>query len=342
MSKKVTIKDIARIAGVSHSTVSRSLNDSSMISEKTKNMIKKIARDMNFEFNASARSLSTRKTGTIAVVFNERYEAMGTSIYLNRLLREIHRSLEKDSMDNLIINPLNSYTRSSNIKRVIQMQKIDGLLIFTNKISGDDWDVIQNSGLPYLIIHFKPVNTTYNRMNYIFSDHEYGGYLATEHLISNGCSNILCVTENSNELQFIERTSGYRKALSDNGLAVNERYVITGECTYDYGYQLVMDRQGMLPEIDGIFSQADIMALGIMEGLKDLGYDIPGQIRVVGYDDIEFSSYFRPNLTTVHQPGEQMVADACSHLVALIKDEDKQLPLFQEVIRPTLIIRESC
>lgn len=338
--KKVTIKDIARIAGVSHSTVSRSLNDSPYVAERTKKNIKRIARELNFEFNANARSLSTNKTGTIGVIYPEIFERFGSFYYIELLLRAVRHSLEQAQMDTIITFSRNNFTGESNIQNLISRRKVDGLLIIHPYISNEDWTFLNSRRIPVVLLHFKPRNISYGDLNYIFVDHELGGYLATELLINNGRKNLLCINEDSPELQFIERMAGFKRALGEYDLALHQRNVLYGSCTYEFGYQTIMDRRGILSEIDGIFAEADIMAMGAIAALLDLGIRVPDDIAVVGYDDIEFGRIYRPALTTVHQPREKLVADACDRLVQMIAG-NQESPL-QEMIRPELVIRESC
>jgi DNA-binding LacI/PurR family transcriptional regulator len=153
-------------------------------------------------------------------------------------------------------------------------------------------------------------------INYVYADHLYGGYLATRHLIQLGSRSILCITER--ERQFRERTEGYRKAHAEAGLPVYEHLIRSCDATFDEGYRTVRIYEQRLGKIDGIFAQSDIAALGALEALRELGIDVPGQIPVVGYDDIRMSGIVRPRLTTVHQPHREIVQRACSRLVAML------------------------
>lgn len=341
MKKQITIKDIAKIAGVSHSTVSRSLNDSPMVSAKTKLSIQRIARELNFEFNAGARSLSTRKTGTVGIVFPEIFDDIGTYFYMNMMLRGIRHSLEKVSLDCIITYPRNPYTHQSNIQRIIRMKKIDGLFVIHPWVGREDWEFIAQSGIPYVVLHFKPKGVSYGSMNYIFTDHEYGGYLAASHLVSSGCRRIVCVTEDTPDLQFIERTAGFKRAMAEHGIELLPNSVIKGECSFDFGYQMIMDHRGILDEIDGIFAEADIMALGMIDALRDLDIKVPEDIRIMGYDDIDFGHFYRPGLSTIHQPREEMVRRGSERLLSMINGGTHD-PLLQEVVLPELVVRQSC
>lgn len=336
----VTIKDIARIAGVSHSTVSRSLNDSPLISDKTKNRIKKIAGELNFAFNASAQSLSTRKTGTIGIIYPELFDTFGNSLYLGLLVQGLRHGLEKASLDSIGSFPRNHYTAESNIRKLISRKKIDGLLVIHPEIPFEDWEYIQDSGIPFVVLHFKPRSFDYSWMNYLLTDHVYGGYMATKALIDGGCSSILCMREDSDEIQFKERTEGYRQALEEAGIASDSNLVVGGDCSFDFGFQTIMDRKSDLSSFDGIFAEADLVALGAIEALRELGVKIPDDIRVVGYDDTELGRYFRPKLTTVHQPREEHARLACERLIEMLEEQDMR-PTMQKILKPLMIYRES-
>jgi LacI family transcriptional regulator len=338
--KLPTIKDIACAAGVSHSTVSRSLNDSPLISEVTKERIRRIAKEMDYSVDSSARSLSTRRTGTVAVIFPELFDHFANSLYMGMLIQDIRRGFDRFSMDSIVTFPRNEYTRESNIERLVSQRKIDGLLVAHPELSRDDWEYIGSGAVPFVVLHFKPRGFDYSGMNYIFTDHLCGGELATEKLIASGCRSILCLTEDSGEAQFRDRTEGYRKALACNNLEYKDSLVKKVPVSFESGWNTVMSMKGQLDCFDGIFAQADIVAVGCIEALKALGLSVPADIPVVGYDDTELGAVFRPGLTTVHQPREEHAALACSRLIDLIRGE-KGLPL-QVVLQPQLVVRDSC
>lgn len=338
--KSVTIKDIARIAGVSHSTVSRSLNDSPLISKETKERIGRIAKELNFAFDSSARSLSTRKTGTVAVIFPELFNYFGNSLYMGMLLHGIRESFDRFSIDSITTFSRNKYTGESNIRRLISRRKIDGILVVHPEIAPEDWDYIRESGLPFVVLHFKPRSYPYERMNYFFSDHRYGGELATRQLLKAGCRRILCLREDSVEPQFHERTEGYFRALREAGIDYDPSLVKKGMVSLEFGYQSVLSMGKAIEKVDGIFAEADLIAIGAIEALKKRGIQVPGDMYVVGYDDTELGAIFHPQLTTVHQPREEHARLACARLVELIEGADD--PPMQIVVQPKIVIRESC
>ena len=337
----VTIRDIARIAGVSHSTVSRSLNDSPLISEKTKQRIQKIAQDLNFAFNASAQSLSTSRTGTVGIIYPELFDTFGNSLYLGLLVQGLRHGFEKASLDSIGSFPYNHYTGESNIRKLISRKKVDGLLIIHPEIPAQDWDYIRESGIPFVVLHFKPRSYDYSWMDYLFTDHVAGGFMATDSLIKAGSGRILTLREDSRELQYVERTEGYRRALEAHGMGFDEKMVVGGDCSFEFGYESIWERKNDLPRIDGIFAQADLVALGAIEALKEMEIEVPEDMKVIGYDDTELGKYFRPKLTTVHQPREEHARLACERLINLLDGVEVKPPM-QEVLTPIMIYRETC
>ncbi len=339
--RTVTIKDIAKAAGVSHSTVSRSLNDSPLISRETKERIRAIANSLRFEFNASARSLSTRRTGTIGIIYPELYDTLGNTLYIGLLVRVIRKELEIQGLDSIGTFPLNHYSGESNIRKLISRKKVDGFLMIAPDIPGDDWEYVRQMEVPVVILHFRPVNTDWAGLSGLFTDHEAGGFMATEALIGRGCRNILTLTEMPPGQEFGERTRGYRKALTEHGISFREEYLLKGECSYNFGYASIMGmEEPRLRKTDAIFAQADLMAFGAIEGLRTRGVRVPEDIGVIGYDDTELGGMLRPRLSSVHQPREKLASRAISLLVAIMNGTAGADPI-REFVTPTLIIRDT-
>lgn len=338
MNKKITIQDIARIAGVSKSTVSRSLNDNPMIAESTRKKIKKIAEDLRFTYNTNARSLTLKKVDSVAIITTSDKSATD---YMNLLIDSAREYFENFGIDVLIAHPENSATGESNIRRLVMTAKVSGLFIICPHIKNEDWDFLKETAFPCVVTHFRPGNTYYNHFNCFFVDNEKGGYMATELLIKNSRKNILTISEGKGQIQFLDRTAGYMKALEDHKLPVHEEYIIEGECSYEFAYQSIIDRKALLRKIDGIFVQADVMAAGVINALQDMGISIPDDIAIVGFDDVAYSSYLRPALTTTRQPRERLIESASRNLFDQIEGT-KKAAMEMRLFNPELILRSSC
>ena len=340
-SMKVTIKDIAAVAGVSHSTVSRALNDSSQISNAMKDKIKDIAQTMNFEFNAGARSLRGKKTGNIAVVYLAQYDQFGSSLYVHQLFIELRHFLERMDLDSILLEAYHPETGASNISRLLRQQKVDGFLIVHNNITKKDYDSIKKSGLPVVQLHIPPLYCKKEELDYFFTDHFLGGKIATEHLINKGCNRILTVLSNDFEsLEFKERTAGYREALEEHGIRFEEELVVAIDCSYLRGYQLFNSIPEILANVDGIFFQTDIQAFGFLTAARERGIRIPEDLKVIGYDDTPICESTIPMLTTIHQPRKKLAELACDRIIDLINKRNNESRI-QEILFPTLVIRES-
>lgn len=337
----MTIRDLAKLAGVSHSTVSRSLNDSPLISEKTKNRIRELAREHHFELNASAQSLSTRKTGTVGIIFPELYEEYRNLQYLGLLLNSLRYSLEKNALDSIITFPRNNYTGQSNIKRLIKSKKVDGLLMVIPEIEEDDWQFILQSEVPFVLLHFKQKHRYTEHIDFLYTDHFKGAYKATTHLIESGYRRILCLTDKHRFVEYEDRTAGYKSALTDHGIDIDEELIFSGICTFEFGYNVIKENVSLVRSVDAVFAQADLMALGVIEALRQETIRVPDEIAVVGYDDIELGTFFRPTLTTIHQPREKHAVLASERLVERINNPRPDTRM-QLIVDPPLIVRESC
>ena len=338
MRERITMKDLARMAGTSLSTVSRSLNDNPDISETTRERIKELARRYGFDFNMSAKSLATRRNSTVGLIFPESLDNPDNFAFAGMLLRNVRAVLEEAALDTLISFNRNYFSGESNIRRLLRQGKVDGLLLIQPHFEPGDLEAVRASGLPYVLLHFLPEGVDHTGTNYVYVDHVLGDRLATGHLLDSGCRRILCLTER--ERQFKERTEGYRRAHRERKLPVHEHLVLSADATFEAGYRTILDNRETIETADGIFAQADISAFGVLAALRELGVRVPGDIPLVGYDDIRMAGLTDPPLTTIHQPQEQLVESACRRLVALLGGADPEPPL-QHVLEPWLVCRRT-
>lgn len=335
----VTLKDIAKLAGVSASTVSRSLNDSPLIPEETRRHIRQVALDHGFAFNASARSLSLGQTGTIALIFPDYFERFSINLFFSSLQSHIRTVLERAQIDVLVAFPQSRHTHQSNLQKLITGRKVDGMIIVNNEVDPDDIALLKKTGMPYVFLHKHPEDNEVPDADYFCTDHVEGGRLAATHLASLGRSRLLCVSALGEE--FDARTEGFINGLRQAGIA-SDPEMLYGDCSFEFGVDSVVTRVLADPEgsrINGIFCQTDLMALGVLQGLLHAGIRVPEEVSVVGYDDIELGKGFRPALTTVRQPLKEITELACERLIerlggAAIRPEHR-------LIMPELMVRES-
>jgi LacI family transcriptional regulator len=349
MQNRLTIRDIARIAEVSPSTVSRSLNDSPLVSAETKARIREIAERGNFSFNATARSLVTRRTGIIGLICPDSFDEYQYSLHLTLLINQIRRNLETGDLD-LVVKFRYDANGQNSVRQLLNSKKVDGLIVINPDITAEEVAFIHEQRIPLVFVQAIPPHLDLAGENYVFADHVAGGTIATDHLVRLGHERIVCFTIDTPEGSFGERTAGYRQALRDHNIPVDEDLIEGGDGTFEFGYEYVRrNAERFRGEITAIFSQTDIMALGAIEGLWDSGLHVPRDVAIVSYDDIGFGKDFRPRLTTVHQPRDRLAVAACNRLrevlqrtpgngaAAYARDD-----LLQRRVQPYLVVRESC
>ena len=334
----ITIRDIAKIAGVSHSTVSRSLNDSPLISEEQKRKIKELAHELGFEFNASARGLSRGKTGSIALIFPEYFERFSINLFFSSLQSHIRNVFEREGIDVVVAFPKNRFTGESSIQKLVSRRKVDGVLIINNEVDGLDVKLMKAAGVPYVFVHKHPSDMMECDADYFCTDHFAGGYMAGNRLISAGKKNLMCVAAIGEE--FDARTDGFTAALKDSGISFDRNSILYGDCTFEYGVKTAAEKIIPAGNIDGVFCQTDFMALGVVQGLVRNGIKVPEQVSVIGYDDIELDSFFSPALTTVHQPSKEIAALASERLIEQLKGKRRKKPE-HKIVTPSLVIRDT-
>jgi LacI family transcriptional regulator len=336
----VTLKDIAKLAGVSSSTVSRSLNDSPLIPEETRRQVRKIARDLGFAFNASARSLSLGQTGTIALIFPDYFERFSINLFFSSLQSHIRTVLEKAQIDVLVAFPRNRANGESNLRKLIVGRKVDGMIIVNNEVEPDDVAALKQAGMPYVFLHKHPEDGQVPDADYFCTDHVEGGRLAARHLASRGRRNLLCVSAIGEE--FDARTAGFLGGLADAGWSGAAPEVLFGDCSFEFGSREVVARLTGPSDgarVDGVFCQTDLMALGVIQGLLRAGIRVPEDVSVVGYDDIELGAGFEPSLTTVRQPLREITERACERLIERL--EGAVIQPEHRLLQPSLVVRGS-
>lgn len=334
----VTIKDIAKIANVSHSTVSRSLNDSPRVAAETKKRIKAIADDLGFEFNSQARSLSTSKSNTIGIIYASDYNDSTLHFTTNTVQKAIRRSLEKRDLDAITAYKDNDNTGENNIIRLINKKKIDGLIIMGADIEYKTLDYMTKSGIPFVFCQNIPDPSL--DVDAIYCDHFLGGYEATKHLISQGHKKILCIQRKDDTIQFHQRTNGYEAAMKDNRVAYSDENLVYADNSLEGGYRYGKEKLDHIMKFSAVFVHTDAQALGLIEALKEEGIRIPEDLSIIGYDNIYLGSFYRPHLTTIHQPIDQLAILTCERLIELLDSKHHNKPK-QIYLQPKLIIRDS-
>lgn len=323
--------DIARMAGVSTSTVSRALNGSPLIPEATRQRIVELARSLNYAVNVGAANLRRRDVHTVALVhLGNRMQRMSDPFLLS-MIGYVADALETRGM-NVLLARLHD-DRIDQIPAMVMGGQVAGLIV----IGQLGWHAYLNElarqGIPLAVWGAVLPDAGYGVVG---SDNALGGYLATRHLIERGCRSIAYV----GDVDFPEgrlRHEGYVHAMNDAGLPVDpllfHPFLFGEEGTREAVAHWIDSGHGF----DGVVAGSDVAAINVMAALSSRGLDVPGQVKVVGYDDIVMAGYLHPSLTTVRQPTDV----AGRLLVDLLHEAMQGEPPRSVVLDTALIIRES-
>ena len=331
-SKRVTIKDIAKEAGVSPRSVSLVLNNAGRISKATRERVLKIAHDLNYQPNILARGLVNGRTYLIGVVFPYLTNSFFTSI-----ISKIEEYSMSDGFDIILGNSSSSLELERGAIQRMVNRKVDGIICCPDPRYYEFYSKLAETGLPMIQImtHIKHANS-----HSVLVDDENGGYLATKHLIDLGHSNIGYISYTEDYYQeIVLRNSGYRRALIEKGISLDlEKYEVQSDLSFNGGYNAAKELLARDRQVSAIFAPTDLAALGAVKACLDSGRKVPEDISVVGYDDIDLAKYqIQYPLTTIAQPKDVIGTIAYSMLKKLIAGNKIE----SVVLKPELVIRKT-
>lgn len=328
------MSDIAKLAQVSESTVSRALRDNPLVSEKTRKKIQKIARDHRYQINESARNLRLRKSHTIAVVMlldTESGQAISDPFLLD-LLGNVADELAKYGYDLLLSTPQTLGNEWNS--HYLESNRADGMIIIGQGEHGHKIDELADSRKPFVVWGAYRPGQNYCTVG---SDNKKGAYLAVKHLIDTGRRRIAFLGDSSHP-EIEQRLEGYRQALTGAGLVLVEDLLITTAFSSRDGYAKTRDALlGKKQSFDAIFTVSDAIAMGAIKQLAEKGIRVPEDVAVSGYDDVPISSFCTPALTTVRQN----TTEGGRYLVKCLMDQLAGKKSRSVILDTELIIRQS-
>lgn len=317
----VTMKDIAEIAGVSKATVSMVMNKKdASISENTRKKILKIAKEMSYIPNSVARSLSTKKSGTIGIILPDI-----TNPFFSEMARAIEDEAERLKYNIIICNTDNDKDKEEKYIELLISKLIDGVIFMSGGKSNASITILKNNNVPFVLVdrYIEGYKDDYG----VFCLNKQGVKDGIKYLYENGNRKIVFVKGRENLEISKQRLEGYIEAMKDYGI-YDQKYIFEGDFNVEGGIMATEKVINTFNNLDAIFYSNDMMALGGIKILLRNGYKIPEDISVVGFDNIQISEVIEPELTTISQPIYIMGKKACSILINIIKGElppEKQL-----------------
>jgi LacI family transcriptional regulator len=337
MKTKITIKDIARIANVSHTTVSRALNDKSRICRETKEKILSIARELNYRPNFVARSLVMKRTKTLGLVITTI-----TNPFYPELAQEIETTANSLGYSIILCCTHSDLSTEKQYIEMLRSKGVDGMIFTSAHMSDPNIEELAEEGFPIVLVNRRTYEPAIReRVDYVGINNTLGGYVAVEHLIRLGHHRIGVIGGQPDSSVGFERLEGGKKALETYGLERADAYFLDGDFLKGSGYEAGKRFMEMADPPSAVFAANDYMALGAYEAIIDQGFKIPEEVALVGFNDIEFSSIKGIDLTTIGQKKYEMGAVAVRMLVDRV--EGRRTEEVQEtILEPELIIRKTC
>ncbi|MBN2088441.1 LacI family DNA-binding transcriptional regulator [candidate division KSB1 bacterium] len=327
----VNIKDIARLANVSPSTVSKALNNQADISEATKERILAIAKELNYSPNAFGKGLKSRTTENLGVIFCRELQPLSGNPFYSRVLEGIEAEVALNNF-NLILYfvPTNQQDISP---KMVREHQVDGIIL-VGVFHPEFIQILNQSGLPIIQIDPKIRLTNSHQ---VLINNEDGASIATQYLINMGHKRIGFISGDLNRMSFQQRYDGYIKTLKYNRIIPDSDLVKSGGL--EKGYDQVKELMLAPNRPTAIFAANDINAIYGYQAIHELGYEIPEDISMIGFDDIDLAKFSTPPLTTVRVYKEELGSLAVR---ALFKSINGELESPQTVIVPVkLVERES-
>jgi len=328
----VTIKDIAKELNVSPSTVSMALNNNPRVSDKTKKKVKELAKKMHYHPNMIARAMVQKKTCMIGLIISDIM-----SSFFPQIIQGIEDVIGEECYSAIICPTNGNPSREREYMQVLREKRVDGIIAepVESKDNTDLWEDLVVRQVPVIsILNIPPVKG----ICHIGVDNEKGGYIATEHLIQ-GKHRIIGHLAGPNYFHISrDRLKGFKNALKKHDLPYYENLVLETTFDWEAGYNNMRIMLQHSPRPTAVFCAGDIIAIGASYALRQSGFEVPGDIAIVGYDDLFIASIAEIPLTTVAQPKYHLGSLAAANLLQLI-DGNK---VKSEIMQPNLTIRQSC
>ena len=327
-----TIKDVARMAGVSTTTVSHVINKTRFVAEATQKKVLAAVDELNYAPSAVARSLKCNTTRTIGMLVTK-----STNPFFAEVVHGVEEFCYGAGYTLILCNTEGNLSKQRDYLRMLAEKRVDGLLVMCSDLDEQLLGLLERQKeTPMVIMDWGPESPHTDKIQ---DNAELGGYVAAKFFIEHGHKAIGCLTGHSEKTACRERLKGYRKAMSEAGLEVNEDWILEGDFECESAVGAAKQIISMAERPSAIFCFNDIMAMAMISTFQQAGIRVPEDISIIGYDNIDLAPYFSPPLTTIHQPKRRLGKSAVEILMDRVKDKEHAPQVFEMV--PELVIRNS-
>ena len=330
--KRPTIGDVAQRAGVSTTTVSHVINNTRFVEEETRQRVLQAIADLGYRPSIIARSLTTNRTQIIGVIVSD-----ASNHFFAEMLQGIEDVVRPANYGLIVCNTAETLEREGHYLDLLMRQRVDGIIAAA---TSQKWDVLTEVEKEHMPVVF--VDRTFEGLNgpYVGVDNRMGAYLGTRHLIECGHRRIGILAGFQRLSTMRERLAGFRQALQESGIALPEEWVVMSPLSIEAGRDAARKLLSLPDPPSALFINNNLLSLGTLLALPELGLRCPEDIALVGFDDHPWAAVSAPPLTVVRQPAQQLGREAAKMLLALINgDEISETRLILEC---EVVARQSC
>lgn len=330
----ITLEDIARMSGVSRSTVSRVVNGDPNVNERTRLRVQGVIQSVNFHPNIAARGLAAGRTHVLGLVIPTGVAAIFADPYFPLVIQGVSAACNARVYSVMLWLAEPEYERKT-INQILSSSLIDGVVVSSMLMDDPLLERLSESSRPFITIGRHPTN---EKLSYVDVDNRSGAYQGVSYMLRSGRRRVAIINGPDNTIASCDRYQGYQDALRERGLPLVEELVDRGDFADAAAYQAMKRLLAHRP--DGVFAASDAMALAAMRAITEAGLRIPQDIAVLGFDDIPPAANSNPPLTTIRQPIQRTGSVAAEMLIDMIERPDAQP---RRTVLPTeLVIRSSC
>jgi len=337
-----TLEHVAKVAGVSRATVSRVINGIRNVDPQLRETVEAAVAATGYVPNHAARSLVTRRTGSIALIVSEAEERtwddpflgrIFTDPYFGRMVSGILGVLRPHAV-NLVLMLVENDEARTQLVRYLRQGHVDGVILISTHNEDPLPQLLTESGMP-AVLSRRPSQSI--PISYVEAAQHTGAIMAADHLVARGCTRVATITGPLDRSASLDRLAGFREGMARHGYA----YVpsVEGNFTQESGERAMEQLLAEHPKVDGIFAANDLMAQGALLVLHDHGLRVPEDVAVIGFDDNSSAQHCRPPLTTIRQPLEDMAGEMAKLLLTHIEDPEHQVT--SVIFDTELLVRRS-
>lgn len=336
-----TINDIAKVAHVAPSTVSRVIAGSSLISEKTRVKVLKIMKEMNYHPNMIARSLVRKSTRIIGTLIPGTSGKAFRLPFFSEILRGITSKANQYGYKLLLSNIDNPQEEISAINDLVNGQIIEGLILMTSRLNDNSIDELISMNFPFVMVG-RPEASREKHLSWVDNDNFEAGYMLTRHFIETGHRNIAFIGVSTDVMVILDRFNGYKKALADFGVPFDEKLIVKGQFMEDKdnGYEMMKALSERNRKYTGVIASDDFQAFSAINFLIEHGLSVPDDVAVAGFNNVPQDEYYVPSLTSVEVHPYELGEKSFEILLKQLNNE--QLKISGEFVKTDLIKRKSC